>query len=74
MLEMKAIRVPSGDQIGDDTVKFHVVSSRIRLVARSMISKLLWFRSFILSTLPRVNRIWPPSGEICGLPADSISR
>ena len=73
-METKAILVPSGDQVGDDTLKLPVVSSRIRLVERSMRSRLLWLRSFILSTLPRVNRMWVPSGEISGLPADSISR
>jgi len=71
--ERKAIFVPSGDQMGDDTSKLPVSSSRIRRVARSMIIRLLRFRSFILSTLPRVKRMWFPSGEILGLPTDSIS-
>ena len=55
--DRKAIRVPSGDQIGDDTSKLPVSSSLIRRVDRSMIISSLLFRSFILSTLPRVNRI-----------------
>ena len=71
--ERKAILVASGDQIGDETWKLPVVSSRARRVAVSMIRRLLWLRSFILSTLPRVNRMWLPSGEILGLPTDSIS-
>ena len=71
--DRKAILLPSGDQMGDDTSKLPVSSSRIRRVARSMIIRLLWFRSFILSTLPRVKRMWFPSGEMRGLPTDSIS-
>ena len=71
--ERNAIRVPSGDQIGDDTSKLPVSSSRTRCVARSMIMRLLRLRSFILSTLPRVNRMCFPSGEMRGLPTDSIS-
>ena len=71
--DRKAILLPSGDQIGDDTSKLPVSSSLIRRVARSMIISSLLPRSFILSTPPRVKRMWFPSGEILGLPTDSIS-
>jgi hypothetical protein len=55
--DRKAILLPSGDQIGDDTSKLPVSSSLIRRVDRSMIISSLLFRSFILSMLPRVNRM-----------------
>ena len=71
--DRKAIFVPSGDQMGDDTSKLPVSSSLIRRVDRSMIMSSLLPRSFILSTPPRVKRMWFPSGDILGLPTDSIS-
>ena len=67
---INAMRVPSGDQIGEDP------STKNRLLDPSafMIQMDDRRRSFILSTQLRVKSIWLPSGDTCGFATHSQSR
>ena len=71
--EMKATFRPSGDQAGDESRQLPEVSSRTRFPSKSVIHKLEFERSFGLSTQVRVKMMFFPSGEMAGLPTDSIS-
>jgi len=66
----KAMRVPSGDQRGEEPS----IRCRARLPSAFMIQSDEAHRSLILSTHRRVKTIWLPSGESCGSATLSHSR
>src|SRR5262245_21703261 len=71
--ERKATRLPSGDQAGEESLRAPDVNSRTREPSTSTIQRLLRYWSLTLSTQVRVKMICLPSGEISGLPTDSMS-
>src|SRR5262245_36180629 len=66
------MRLPSGDQTGEESLRAPEVNSRTREPSTSTIQRLLRYWSLTLSTQVRVKMICLPSGEISGLPTDSM--